>query len=114
MTNEAEFDAIDEQIEALHERLESCRKSMALSRVAVGISLVTLVLLVTVTGFWRAPVVMLSAITGAIGGLVWLGASRTSRDETTEGLAALDRSKARLIDEIAARNGWRDTPPTLQ
>ena len=113
MANEAEFDTIDRQIEALHERLESCRQAMALSRAAVVVSLVTLALVLTVAGNWRTPAVVFSAIAAAIGGTVWLGASRTSRDENAEKLAALDRTKARMIDEVAARNGWRDLTPTV-
>ena len=113
MASEAEFDAIDRQIDELQDRLESCRQAMALSRAAVIVSLVTLALVLTVAEDWRTPAVVFSAIAAAIGGTVWLGASRTSRDETTEKLAALDRTKARLIDEVAARNGWRDLTPTV-
>lgn len=108
-----EFDAIDGEIEALQERLESCRQAMALSRAAVVVSLLTLALVLTVAGNWRTPAVVFSAIAASIGGTVWLGASRTSRDEIGEKLAALDRTKARLIDEVAARNGWRDLTPTV-
>ncbi len=113
MASETEFDTIDRQIEGLQERLESCRQAMALSRAAVIVSLLTLAVVLTVAGSWRTPAVVFSAIAGAIGGTIWLGASRTSRDETEEKLAALDRTKARLIDEVAARNGWRDMTPTL-
>ena len=109
MASEAEFDTIDRQIEALQERLESCRQAMALSRAAVVVSLMVLALVLTLAGDWRTPAVVFSAI----GGTVWLGASRTSRDETEEKLVALDRTKARLIDEVASRNGWRDLTPTL-
>ena len=113
MANEAEFDTIDRQIEALQERLDSCRQAMALSRAAVVLAVVTLTLVLTVAAHWRTPTVVFSAIAGAIGGTVWLGASRTSRDENAEKLAALDRTKALMIDEVAARNGWRDLTPTV-
>ena len=113
MASGTEFDEIDRQIETLGERLENCRQAMALSRAVLVVSLLTLALVLTVAGSWRTPAVVFSAIAGAIGGTVWLGASRTSRDETAEQLAALDRTKARLIDEVAARNGWRDLTPTV-
>ena len=113
MGTETDFDGIDRQIEALQERLDTCRQSMALSRAAVIVSLLTLGLVLTVAGNWRTPTVVFSATAAAIGGTVWLGASRTSRDETAERLAALDRTKAKMIDEVAARNGWRDLTPTL-
>ena len=113
MASDAQFETIDRQIEALQERLENCRQAMALSRAAGLVSLLTLALVLTVAGGWRTPAVVFSAIAGAIGGTVWLGASRTSRDETAEKLAALDRTKAHMIDEVAARNGWRDLTPTV-
>ena len=113
MASETEFDGIDGQIEALQDRLEGCRQAMALSRAAIVVSILTIGLVLTVAGNWRTPAVVFSAIAAAIGGTVWLGASRSSRDETAEKLAALDRAKARMIDEVAARNGWRDLTPTL-
>ncbi len=113
MAKNSEFDTIDRQIELLQERLDACRQAMALSRAAVVVAVGTLVLVLTVAGAWRTPAVVFTAIAAAIGGTVWLGASRTSRDETEAELAALDRTKARLIDEVAARNGWRDLTPTV-
>lgn len=113
MASETEFDGIDGQIEALQERLDGCRQAMALSRAAIVVSILTIGLVLTVAGNWRTPAVVFSAIAAAIGGTVWLGASRSSRDETAEKLAALDRAKAQMIDEVAARNGWRDLTPTL-
>ena len=113
MANEIEFDSIDREIDDLQERLDGCRQAMALSRAALVLSLLTLASVLTFAGSWRTPAVVLFAIAGAIGGTVWLGASRTSRDETEEKLAALDRTKAKLIDEVARRNGWRDLTPTV-
>lgn len=113
MGSDANFETIDRQIERLQEQLEVCRQAMALSRAAVIVAVLTLVLVSTVAGSWRTPAVVFSAIAAAIGGTVWLGASRTSRDETVEKLAALDRTKSRMIDEVAARNGWRDLTPTV-
>ena len=113
MASDAEFETIDRQIEGLQERLDSCRQAMALSRAALVASLATLALVLTVADGWRTPAVVFSAIAAAIGGTVWLGASRSSRDEIAEQLAALDRTKARMIDEVATRNGWRDLTPTV-
>ena len=113
MASETDFDRIDRETEALQERLDGCRQAMALSRAALVASLLTLASVLTIAGSWRTPTVVLFAIAGAIGGTVWLGASRTSRDETEEKLAALNRMKAKLIDEVAARNGWCDRTPTV-
>ena len=113
MGSDAEFETIDRQIEDLQERLDTCRQAMAVSRAVVVAALAVLAVVLTVAGSWRTPEVVFSAIAAAIGGTVWLGASRTSRDETAEKLEALDRTKARLIDDVAARNGWRDLTPTV-
>lgn len=113
MANEADFDTIDAQIEALQARLDSCRKAMAVSRVAVAAALLTIALALTLVGTLRTPEVVFTAIAAAIGGTVWLGASRTTATEAEAQLEALDRSKAKLIDEVARRNGWRDPTPTV-
>ena len=48
-----------------------------------------------------------------IGGTVWLGASRTSLEETRDQLATLEATKNRMIDRVAAANGWRDMTSTV-
>ncbi len=108
-----DFEAIDRRIEARQERLESCRQGMALSRAAVAVSLGVLVLVLTLATSYRTPTVVFSAFAALVGGTVWLGASRTSLRETLDELADLDAEKSRMIDRVAARNGWRDMTPTV-
>ena len=109
----ADFDAIDRKIEALQETLDGYRQGMALSRAAVVVSLLVLALVLTVATAYRTPVVVFSAFAALVGGTVWLGASRTSLREVSDELADLDAVKNRMIDEVAARNGWRDMTPTV-
>lgn len=111
--NGADFDAIDRRIEVQQDRFESCRKAMAISRAILATALVTLAAASTVAVSLRTPAVVFTAIAAAIGAVVWLGASRSSRDEAAEELATLHHAKDKLIDEVAARNGWRDLTPTV-
>ena len=113
MAHKPDFDTIDAEIEVLHDRIESCRKAMTVSRAAIVASFVTLCIVMTIAEGWRTPMVVFSAIAGLMGGIVWLGASRTTHDEAREALASLDLTRSRMIDEVAARNGWRDLTPTV-
>lgn len=113
MTTAADFETIDAQIEVLQARLEGCRKAMVVSRAVAAAALLTIGLALTLVTALRTPEIVFTAIAAAIGATVWLGASRTSAAEAEAQLDALDRSKARLIDEVARRNGWRDLTPTV-
>ncbi len=113
MTLAAEFETIDRQIEDLQARVDGCRQAMILSRAAMIAALITLGLVLTVAGTFRTPTVVFSAVAAIIGGLVWLGASRSSLQEAADELAALDAVKNRMIDKVATENGWRDMTPTV-
>ncbi len=67
----------------------------------------------TLAASYRTAPVILGAVTAMIGGTVWSGASRSSREEVRGRLAAAEDVKSKLIDEVAARNGWRDLTPTV-
>ena len=110
---DARLDAIDLQIEDLRGELDGCRQSIALSRAAVWLGGIVLALVFTLVGSYRTAPVIFGAITVTLGGLVWLGASRSSREEARARLADAEALKSRLIDEVAARNGWPDMTPTV-
>jgi hypothetical protein len=107
------FEKIDERIEALHERLSLCRRAMLVSLVAIYGGGAVAAFVLTIAGSYRTPVVVLGAITAIIGGMVWLGANSSSRAEAEAELAEAQAVKARLFDEVATRNGWRDLTPTV-
>ena len=109
----ADFDAIDRQIEELQIKLDGYRQAMTLSRAAVVGAMLVLALVLTIAGSYRTPIVVFSAFAVMIGGTVWLGASKSSMQETRDALSALDATKNRMIDQVAAENGWRDLTPTV-
>ena len=108
-----DFDAIDRQIEELQAKLDGCRQAMTLSRVAIGGAVLVIALVLTVAGSYRTPTVVFSAIASMIGGTVWYGASRSSLEEAREQMTTLEATKNRMIDRVAAENGWRDMTTTV-
>ena len=113
MTTPSEFEAIDRQIEDLQDKVDGCRQAMMLSRAAIVGAAVAFVLVLTVAGSYRTPTVVFSAIAAMIGGTVWFGANTSSLREAEDALRALDAIKNRMIDQVAADNGWRDLTPTV-
>ena len=72
---------IEERIENLRDAIESCRKGMLVSRAAIFVG--GLLLIAELLGLF-GPVnllVALSSLTAIIGGIVWLGANKTSREQ---------------------------------
>ncbi|MEA2842008.1 MAG: hypothetical protein QOF41_3338 [Methylobacteriaceae bacterium] len=71
---------LEDRLENLQDAIESCRKGMLLARVAILAGSVLFV--INLIGL-IAPSLLLAlfAFTAIIGGIVWLGANKTSRDE---------------------------------
>lgn len=113
MNHDARFAAIDEAIAELQAKLSGCAKLDRLCRIAAIGGGVVLALVLTLVPAYRTPAIVFGAFTAVLGGLVGLGANRTTRLETEQGLAALEARKARLIDEVAIDNGWRDMTATV-
>jgi hypothetical protein len=113
MSPPVDFEAVDRQIADLTEKLQGCRRAMAVSRAAAFGAGAVLLLVLTLAGSYRTPTIVFGAVSVIIGGTVWLGASRTSQAELQDRLSALDGVKSRMIDEIAAQNGWHTPPPGL-
>lgn len=113
MASDMTFEQIELQIETLQERLDTCRQAMTLSRAAIYGGALVLLLVLTVAGSYRTPPVVFGAITAVLGGTVWFGANTSSRADVESQLADAEAAKARLFDEVAARNGWPDMTPTV-
>lgn len=95
------MDATDAELEELRGRIATCDQAMILSRVAIGAGLVTFGLVFTIAPAYQTLTVLLLAFTAVLGGLVWLGANKSSRDELLERRATLDALKVRLFDVVA-------------
>ena len=85
---------------------------MAVCRAVVCVATLAFVLVLTVATSFRTPVVVFSAIAAMMGGTVWLGANRSTLQEAAARLSALDATKERMIDAVAAQNGWSTLVPT--
>ena len=84
-----------------------------MSRAAIYGGGFVLALVLTVAGAYRTPPIVFGAFTALLGGTVWFGANKSSRDDVEGQLAAAEAVKARLFDEVAARNGWPEMTPTV-
>ena len=111
-TAESRFDEVDRRIEDLHARIAGCRQTILLSRAAVALGAAAM-LAAFLFYAWRTPPVILTSIAAMIGGVVWGGASGSTREGLIAELAEAEADKAQMIDEVAARNGWRDLTPTV-
>ena len=109
----ADFDAIDRQIEEVQGKVDGCRQAMTLSRTAIVGAILVIASVLTIAGSYRTPTVVFSAFAMMIGGTVWLGASKSSLEEAQDQLATLEATKNRMIDRVAAENGWRDMTSTV-
>ena len=108
----AAMEAVEAELEDLDGRIAVCGQAMLLSRVAIAGGLATFALCFTsATAFQTAPVLLL-AFTAVIGGLVWLGSNKATREELGAQRAEVEARQSRLFDHVAARNGWRDITQT--
>ena len=113
MTVDAQFDQIDQEIEALNDDLESCRRAILGSRAAIWLGAIVIVLGLFFVRALQTPTILFGAIAATIGGTVWFGANTSTRADLEQRLAALETRKATLFDAVAARNGWRDMTSTI-
>lgn len=90
---------LEERIEGLAAKIESCRKLILLSRIAVAGGVV--VLATMLFGVLRFdPGVMAAAVAALLGGIVVWGSNRSTRTEATRELAAADAERSALIDRM--------------
>ena len=109
----AEFDRIDAALEDLQAKIDSCRQAIVLSRLAIVLGLAALVAVFTIAPAYATATVIFAAITAIIAGIVWLGASKSTKDELLGQRAAAEARKNELFDASAGQNGWdRDVTET--
>jgi hypothetical protein len=93
---------LETRIEELAQSIESCAKVIQISRVAIALGAILLV--ATIFGAIRFdPLVMISAITAMIGGVVFLGSNTSTSDQATAALKAAELRRAELIGAIELR-----------
>lgn len=94
-----EIERLEAQIDGLAAKLESCRKFILVSRIAVAAGAVLLVALLL--GIIRFDVTeMLAAIAALLGGIVGWGSNRSTAQEAATELAAAEADRMALIGTI--------------
>jgi hypothetical protein len=91
--------ALEIHIEELADALAKCRKFVLVSKAAIGVGGV--LLLVGLLGTFRVdPAVMIGGLAAVIGGTVLLGSNSSTSQQTSEALRAAEAERAELIGRI--------------
>ena len=92
--------AIEREIEELSEYAERCRKAMQISRGAIVAG--ALLFIGSATGLVgdHSAVAVIAGFAAMIGGLVWLGANKSSGEEARAELQRAHAELVRAIDEL--------------
>ena len=107
---------LEARIEELAGAIASCRKLIAISKVAIaGGGAMLLAVLLGLVSF--DPAGLVGAIAAIVGGTVLLGSNASTLKQSTEALRAAEVERARLIGEIELRvvddrPAARALPPT--
>ncbi len=105
----ARIDAIEAALETIEAEIETCRQAMVLSRAGIVLGLATLALVFTIAPAYATATVVLAAFTAIIGGVVWLGANKSTKDELDAKRADTETARERMFTLVASRNGWIST-----
>jgi hypothetical protein len=98
----AQIVQLEDEIDRLADKLESCRKVMVFSKVAVGAGVIWLLAYIFgIVGF--DPSSMVAAIGAMIGGVVLLGSNSTTANLAAVAMKEAESRRAELIDRIDAR-----------
>jgi hypothetical protein len=109
----AEFDRVDAALEDLQVKIQSCQQAIILARAAILVGLAVLAAVFTIAPAYGTATVIFAAITAVLAGTVWLGATKSTKDELQIQRAAVEARKSELFDVIANQNGWdQDMPGT--
>ncbi len=97
-----EIAAIEEEIEALAERAEQCRKIALAARAATALGVALLVLLL-LGALGHAPLALVVGVGALLGGLALQGSNRSTLDEVREAIRTLEARRAALIGGMSLR-----------
>ncbi len=93
---------LEERIETLDAKIESCRKFVLASRVAIAGGFI--VLAATLLGAIRFdPAAMAAAVAALLGGIVVWGSNRSTAREAAQELSEAEADRAALIEIIDLR-----------
>jgi hypothetical protein len=93
---------LEDEIESLSDTIERCRKIDLVAKLAIGGG--ALALLGTALGIIRSDeLILVCALTAAIGGIVGYGSNLSTSRQATADLKAAEARRAELIDESKLR-----------
>jgi hypothetical protein len=93
---------IEARIEELADVIESCRKFILISKVAMAAGgILILAIILGAVGF--DPTIMIGAIAAAIGGAVVCGSNTSTLKQTTTTMKAVEAHRAELISRMDLR-----------
>ncbi len=94
-----EIERLEQRIEMLAARIESCRKFIVASRLAITFGgILLLAMMFRVIAF--DPLAMTAAITAVLGGIVLTGSNRSTAREAEAQMAEAESARAELIGRI--------------
>jgi L-serine deaminase len=93
---------LEEQIDELAARIESCRKFILAGQIAVAVGGTVLIAIVA-GAIQFDPAVMAFAIAAVLGGIVIAGSNRSTAKEAAHELAAAEADRAALIGGLELR-----------
>lgn len=94
-----EIARLEDRVEELAAKIESCRKFILASRIAVAGGALTLAAIIF--GFLRFdPGLMAAAVAALLGGIVAWGSNFSTANEATKETAALERRRSALIEQM--------------
>jgi hypothetical protein len=97
-----EIERLEDQIDELAAKIESCRKFILAGRIAAaGGGMVFITMLAGTIRF--DPSIMVAAVVAVLGGIVAAGSSRSTTKEATHELAATEAKRAALIGQLNLR-----------
>ncbi len=98
---QAEIERLEARMDALRDQIESCRKAIMISRVALAVA--AALFAATLLALIRSTPLLLLAIAGAMAGFVGVGSNRTTAEQARVELAARRAERDALIDGLAPR-----------
>ena len=91
---------IETEIDALAERIESCRKLSLVTKAAIAVGIAALVLF---GAGMASPLWLILGITAVLGGSALLGSTRTTLESLRERLRAQESKRAAIISGLELR-----------
>lgn len=108
----ARLDEIEDELATLREQIGRYRRAMLGSRVVIVAGLTVLVAVYTALPALGSTAIVVCAITGVVGATVWLGSTKSSKEELDARLARTEAERANIFDRVAAFNGWNGRSPS--